>query len=88
MEQSEPFVVGFDPLRPLAAEERKVHKVAHHLEDLAKKYHGFYTDCRILPLGDDKPTDLNRARMWLAEATQIVLRNGLDLLGVSAPERM
>jgi arginyl-tRNA synthetase len=71
-----------------AANLREVHKVAHYLEDLAKKYHGFYTDCRILPMGDEKPTDLNRARMWLAEATQIVLRNGLDLLGVSAPERM
>jgi arginyl-tRNA synthetase len=71
-----------------AAGLRKVHQVAHYLEDMAKKYHGFYTDCRILPMGDDKPTDLNRARMWLAEAAQTVLRNGLDLLGVSAPERM
>jgi arginyl-tRNA synthetase len=81
-------LAGFPRVVALAAEERKVHKVAHHLEDLAKKYHGFYTDCRILPLGEEAPTDLNRARMWLAEATQIVLRNGLDLLGVSAPERM
>jgi len=40
------------------------------------------------PDGDEAPTDLNRARLWLVEATQIVLRNGLDLLGVSAPERM
>jgi arginyl-tRNA synthetase len=71
-----------------AAELREVHRVARYLEDLAKQYHGFYTDCRILPLGGEPPTDLNRARMWLAEATQIVLRNGLDLLGVSAPERM
>jgi arginyl-tRNA synthetase len=71
-----------------AAGLRKVHQVAHYLEDMAKKFHGFYTDCRILPMPGDAPTDLNRARMWLAEATQIVLRNGLDLLGVSAPERM
>ena len=71
-----------------AADLREVHKVAHYLEDLAKAYHGFYADCQIVPQGDDPFTDLNRARMWLAEATQIVLRNGLDLLGVSAPERM
>ena len=34
------------------------------------------------------PTDLNRARLWLVEATRTVLANGLALLGVSAPERM
>ncbi|MBS2535535.1 arginine--tRNA ligase [Catenulispora sp. NF23] len=74
-----------------AAGQREVHKVAHFLEDLAKKYHGWQSekkDCRILPIGDEKPTELNRARLWLLEATQTVLRNGLDLLGVSAPERM
>ena len=71
-----------------AAGLREVHKVAHYLEDLSKKYHGWYADCRILPEGDEPMTDLNSARMWLAEATQVVLRNGLDLLGVSAPERM
>ncbi|NUP51800.1 MAG: arginine--tRNA ligase [Catenulispora sp.] len=74
-----------------AAGLREVHKVAHYLEDLAKKYHGWQSekkDCRILPIGDEKPTELNRARLWLLEATQTVLRNGLDLLGVSAPERM
>ncbi|WP_194909375.1 arginine--tRNA ligase [Catenulispora rubra] len=74
-----------------AAGLRAVHKVAHYLEDLAGKYHGWQSekkDCRILPLGGEAPTDLNRARLWLVEATQTVLRNGLDLLGVSAPERM
>jgi arginyl-tRNA synthetase len=74
-----------------AAELREVHKVAHYLENLTKAYHGWQSekkDCRILPHGDEKPTDLNRARLWLVEATQVVLANGLDLLGVSAPERM
>ncbi|MBW8802268.1 MAG: arginine--tRNA ligase [Catenulisporales bacterium] len=71
-----------------AAGLRQVHKVAHYLEELAKRYSGWYTDCRILPDGDGPMTDLNSSRMWLAEATQTVLRNGLDLLGVSAPERM
>jgi arginyl-tRNA synthetase len=74
-----------------AAELREVHKVAHHLETLTRAYHGWQSekkDCRILPHGDDAPTDLNRARLWLVEATQTVLANGLELLGVSAPERM
>jgi arginyl-tRNA synthetase len=71
-----------------AGELREVHRVARYLETLAGTYHRFYDRCRILPMGDEPATDLNRARLWLAEATQIVLRNGLTLLGVSAPERM
>ncbi len=71
-----------------AAELREPHRVARYLEDLAGRYHRFYDACRILPFGDDEVTDLNRARLWLAEATRTVLANGLELLGVSAPERM
>jgi arginyl-tRNA synthetase len=39
-------------------------------------------------MGDEEPTDLNRARLLLVDATRIVLANGLALLGVTAPERM
>jgi arginyl-tRNA synthetase len=39
-------------------------------------------------MGDEEPTELTRARLWLVEATRVVLANGLYLLGVSAPERM
>jgi arginyl-tRNA synthetase len=39
-------------------------------------------------MGDEEPGDLHRARLWLMEATRTVLSNGLDLLGVSAPDRM
>jgi arginyl-tRNA synthetase len=42
----------------------------------------------VLPLGDEPTTDLTRGRLWLVDATRIVLANGLGLLGVSAPERM
>ena len=38
--------------------------------------------------GDEEVTDLHRTRLWLNDATRAVLANGLDLLGVSAPERM
>jgi arginyl-tRNA synthetase len=71
-----------------AADLREPHRVARYLERLAGMYHRFYGDCRILPLGDAEVTDLNRARLWLADATRTVIANGLDLLGVSAPERM
>jgi arginyl-tRNA synthetase len=71
-----------------AAELREPHRVARYLETLAGTYHRFYDACRVLPLGDEDITDLTRARLWLCDATRIVLANGLALLGVSAPERM
>jgi arginyl-tRNA synthetase len=71
-----------------AAELREPHRVARYLEELAGTYHRFYDVCRVLPRGDEEVTDLHRARLWLVEATRIVLANGLRLLGVSAPERM
>jgi arginyl-tRNA synthetase len=71
-----------------AAELREPHRVARYLEELAGVYHRFYDVCRVLPMGDEPATDLNRARLWLCEATRVVLENGLELLGVSAPERM
>src|SRR5205823_13385265 len=71
-----------------AAELREPHRVARYLEQLAGTYHRFYDGCRVLPMGDEPATDLTRARLWLVEATRVVLANGLWLLGVSAPERM
>jgi arginyl-tRNA synthetase len=71
-----------------AAELREPHRVARYLEDLAGAYHRFYDNCRVLPQGDEPPGELNRARLWLNDATRQVIVNGLDLLGVSAPERM
>ncbi|WP_439938903.1 arginine--tRNA ligase [Nocardia sp. N13] len=71
-----------------AAELREPHRVARYLEELAGTYHRFYDSCRVLPRGDEETTDLHRARLMLVDATRVVLANGLDLLGVSAPERM
>jgi arginyl-tRNA synthetase len=71
-----------------AAELREPHRVARYLEQLAGTYHRFYDACRVLPLGDEPATPLTTARLWLVEATRVVLANGLHLLGVSAPERM
>jgi arginyl-tRNA synthetase len=71
-----------------AAELREPHRVARYLEELAGTYHRFYDACRVLPRGDEETTDTHRARLWLVEATRVVLANGLRLLGVNAPERM
>ena len=71
-----------------AAELRQPHRVARYIEELAGQYHRFYNDCRVLPLGEEKITDLNSARATLSQATAQVISNGLDLLGVNAPEKM
>ena len=81
-------VGDFPQVVTTAAELSEPHRVARYLEELATTYHRFYDSCRVLPRGDEAPTDLTRARLWLVEAARIVLANGLDLLGVSAPERM
>jgi len=71
-----------------AAELREPHRVARYLESLASAYHKFYDSCRVLPMGDEEITELHRARLALCAAARQVLANGLELLGVSAPERM
>jgi len=71
-----------------AAELREPHRVARYLEELAGVYHGFYADCRVLPLGDEPAVAVHSARAALCAATKQTLKNGLQLLGVSAPERM
>ncbi len=71
-----------------AAELREPHRIARHLETIAGAYHRWYDACRVTPLGAEPITDLNRTRLWLNDATSQVLANGLELLGVSAPERM
>jgi len=67
---------------------REPHRVARYLEELAAYYHRWYDNCRVTPLGDDEVDDAHRTRLWLNDSAGQVLRNGLDLLGVSAPERM
>jgi arginyl-tRNA synthetase len=71
-----------------AAQFREPHRVARYLEELAGVYHGFYADCRVLPLGEEVIAPIHSARAALCAATMQVIGNGLDLLGVSAPERM
>jgi arginyl-tRNA synthetase len=71
-----------------AAALREPHRVCRYLEVLAGDYHRFYDSCRVLPQGDEEPNELHTARLALCQATRQVVRNGLAILGVSAPERM
>lgn len=75
-----------------AAQLREPHRVARYIEELAGLYHAWYAvrdgSTRVLPYGDEPVTSAHRTRLWLNDATGQVLRNGLNLLGVSAPERM
>ena len=65
------------------------HRVARYLEELAGRFHKWYDTCRVRPTSSEEAvTDLHRSRLWLNDATRQVLANGLDLLGVGAPERM
>ncbi|MBM3719891.1 MAG: arginine--tRNA ligase [Actinobacteria bacterium] len=71
-----------------AAETRAPHRIARYIEELAGTYHGFYSDCRVLPMSGEAPSALHSARVTLCDATRQVIANALGLLGVTAPERM
>ncbi|WCS17116.1 arginine--tRNA ligase [Mycobacterium marinum] len=78
----------FPRMLKTAAALREPHRVCRYLEDLAGDYHRFYDSCRVLPQGDEEPTQLHTARLALCQATRQVIANGLGILGVTAPERM
>jgi arginyl-tRNA synthetase len=67
-----------------AAEALDPQRITNYLEELARAAHLWYHRCRVL--GESPPVE--RARLAVARATQIVLANALTLLGLSAPERM
>ncbi|MDO4499939.1 MAG: arginine--tRNA ligase [Erysipelotrichaceae bacterium] len=68
-----------------AAVSRKPNKICNYVQKLAANFHTFYGACKI---NDPSNPELTAQRMALAKATQITLRNGLTLLGVSSPEHM
>lgn len=74
----------FPEVVKIAAKELTPHTIANYLKDCASHLHGYYNDTKFLV--EDEPTKL--ARMALITATKQVLKNGLDLLGVSAPSKM
>jgi arginyl-tRNA synthetase len=68
----------------VAARDYAPHLIAFYLKELAADFHSYYNATRILV----PEQDVAAARVALATAVRQVLRNGLSLLGVSAPERM
>jgi arginyl-tRNA synthetase len=67
-----------------AAEALEPHRIATYLHDTAGKIHLWYHKAHVL----NEPDTIMRARLALARAAQLVMRNGLDLLGITAPDRM
>jgi len=66
------------------AEDYQVQKLPHYTLELATKFHNFYEQCRVI----SEDENLTMARIALIKATQIVLKKTLDLMGISAPEKM
>jgi arginyl-tRNA synthetase len=77
-------LIGYPDAVEDAARELAPHLIAFYLRELAGEFHSYYNTTRVLV--DEKP--LRLARLALVTAVRQVLRNGLELLGVAAPERM
>ncbi|MEJ2736817.1 MAG: arginine--tRNA ligase [Anaerolineae bacterium] len=71
----------------LAAENLAPHHLPHYAQDLAATFHAFYRDCRVVS-SEPADADLTKARLRLAKAAKLVLARTLELIGVSAPDRM
>lgn len=67
------------------ARTRQVHKISHYIQNLASKFHSFYSACKV---NDPANPELSAQRLGLLQATRIVLADALSLIGVSAPESM
>ena len=78
----------FPRLAAQAAQFREPHRIARYIEEVAGSYHRWYDNCRVIPQSGNPVEPIHQTRLWLNDAAGVVLRNGLGLLGVSAPERM
>ncbi len=91
-DESETELLGklaeFPGLVQMAAALREPHRVARYLEELAGAYHTWYDRCRVTPRADEPVDDSHRTRLWVNDAVAQVIKNGLALLGVAAPDRM
>ena len=77
-------LLDFPALVAGAADALEPHRVASYLLDTARKIHLWYHKAHVL----NEPEEITKARLLLARASMIVIRNGLSILGISAPERM
>lgn len=77
-------MADFSELVAGTARDRAPFRLTHYAQELAGLFHSFYGNCHVL--GEEESVE--RARLALVDSTRIVLALSLDLLGVSAPERM
>ena len=77
-------MVSFPELMDLAYENLEPQNIANYLQELASRFHKFYSQCRVIT----EDSEVSKARLALVFSVKIVLQNGLNILGISAPERM
>jgi arginyl-tRNA synthetase len=77
-------VLAFPEIVEKSARALEVHRISHYLLDMVSRFHGYYSRHRVI--SDDKALTL--ARLFLLDAIRITIRNGFDLMGISAPEKM
>jgi len=77
-------LLDFPDVVARAAQRRETHDVPRYCYELATNFSAFYRDCKVIT----EDAALSGARLALTDATRSVLANGLDLLGISAPETM
>jgi arginyl-tRNA synthetase len=78
-------MAGYPELLQNAALDLAPHRVIFYLQDLAGKFHSYYNKHRVI---DEEHPDITKARLLLVQGIKIVLQNGLNLLGVNAPDSM
>ncbi|OGZ38456.1 MAG: hypothetical protein A3E90_00025 [Candidatus Portnoybacteria bacterium RIFCSPHIGHO2_12_FULL_40_11] len=77
-------LIKFPEIIEKTSKDCQVQRLPYYVIDLAAAFHKFYKDCRVIY--DNKT--LTQARLALVMAAQIVLKNALDVMGISAPEKM
>ncbi len=77
-------ILRFPDVIKLSADRFEPHTLCEYLKSIASDFHNFYHDCRIL--ADDE--ELSKARLYLSVITKYVMKNGLTILGITAPEKM
>ena len=79
------LLIEFPRVIEASATKRAPYAVATYIQELAAAIHGFYTECRVI---DRDNLDVTSSRLALAKASQIVMKNALNVIGVSAPNKM
>ncbi len=78
-------LANFPNVIKAASKERAPYKITNYIHDVAERVHAFYTECRVI---DRDNLDVTSSRLGLCLASKIILKNALNLVGVSAPNKM